>query len=345
MTLKKVNKTYHVCFKSENGTPMEVDTGCENYEEAKLIAGKSKADELEQVAKVMKLTSDIVTRIVSGEEITMEIAHSRYKVWANKNLSSRTADSHVSYSNKWLRDSNLLKVSPATVDEGHVSDWINPEDDPIKASTRRVRKSSLKSFLGFCNNKGWMLGKPADLSRVRMGDMTHEQKETQHRKSMNEEDIKAIIKVADPFWKMATFLAAETGLRLGDICSLEWACFDGNYITVWTDKRDKRVRIMVPSKVVNSLCGLPVSDPTYVFPDRREVYRDSNRRAGLSVQFKRLCVKAADESGRSSLKNKSFHGLRSYYAKANKNKGKSVEVIAKELGHSSTKTTDIYIKA
>ena len=345
MRIKKKNQTYHVCFKSGDGTDMEVDTGCTGYEEALAIASKSKANELEQVSKVMKLTSDIVTRIVSGEDMTMSIAHNRYEAWANRSLSSRTAGSHVSYSAKWVKESNLTCSTPASIEEHHITDWVNPSGSPIKASTRKVRKSAVKSFLDFCYNKGWMLGRPANLSRVKMDMLTHLQKETMHRKSMDEGDIKAIIKEAGPFWKMATFLASETGLRLGDVCSLEWSCFDGNYVTVWTDKRDKRVKVKVPDDVINSLCDIQVTDPVYIFPDRRETYKDRNRRAGLSVQFKRLCCQVADVSGRDDLKNKSFHGLRSYYAKTNKDKGKALEDIAKDMGHSSTKTTEVYINS
>lgn len=344
MRLKKIHKTYHVCFDADDGTPMQVDTGCEDYQDAKKIAWKSKAAELEQVGKIMKLTSDIVTRIVSGEEITMGVALPRYMKWAGKNLSSRTADSHSSYSAKWLNDMDLWESTPACITEDHVSDWLNPKGSTIKASTRRVRRAALKSFLSFCHNKGWMLSKPVELSLVRMDQMTHEQKETVSRIPMDNEDVKALMKMADPFWKMAVFLASETGLRLGDICSLEWLCFDGEYITVWTDKRDKRVRIKVPSIVIDSLCELPVSDPTYLFPDRRKTYRDPKKRAGLSVQFKRLCNKVANETGREKLKGKSFHGLRSYYAKKNKSDGKEIEEIAKDLGHSSTETTEIYLK-
>ena len=344
MKLKKIHKTYHVCFDADDGTPMEVDTGCEDYQEAKEMAGKSKAQELEKVGKIIKLTSDVVTRIVSGEEITMEIALARYVKWASKNLSPRTADSHVSYSAKWLVDMGLESSTPAYITEDHVSEWLNPKASPIKASTRRVRRAALKGFLEFCHNKGWMLTKPVELSMIRMSEMTHAQKETNSSISMDEEDVKALMSIADSFWKIAVFLASETGLRLGDICSLEWDCFDGNHITVWTDKRNKRVRVEVPSVVIDALCEIPVDDPNYLFPRRRETYMNAKKRAGLSVQFKRLCNRAASETGREGLRGKSFHGLRSYYAKKNKSEGKSIEKIAEDLGHSSTDTTEIYLK-
>jgi len=343
MRLRKINNTYHVCFNAEDGTPMSVDTGCEDYKEAKAIAWKSKAKELEQVAKATRLTAEIVSRIVSGKELKIEEALGQYAVWASKNLVKRTADSHISYAKKWAKEMDLEIKPPSAVEDSDVFDWINSSEN-IKASTRRVRKAAVKSFLDFCLNKGWMLSRPADNCKIRMDNLKHTQKETKSHKSMNVEDIKALMKVADPFWAMAIFLAANTGLRLGDICSLEWSCFDGNTINVWTDKTNKRVSINLPSDVINNLCNLPVSNPDYVFPDKREIYLDVSRRAGLSVSFKRLCKKAAGESGRSSLLGKSFHGLRSYYAKNKKGGGSSIKQIAKDLGHSNTKTTEVYLK-
>lgn len=359
MTLKKIDKTYHVCFDSEDGSPMEVDTGCEHYDDAVKIAEKTKARELEQVARVTRLTSEIVSKIVNGKEVTMMDALGRYKVWARSNLKERTAGSHISYTAKWIKDFDLSRLSPSSIDDGMVSSWVNSlgkGDENLKASTRRVRKAAIKSFLNYCHSKGWMLSRPADLCRVKMERLTHVQKETKSHVPMDDEDIKALmqaIRLPGPaasstwkaFWMMAIHLASVTGLRLGDICSLEWACFKGDEVAVWTAKRDKRINVKIPDAVVNALCGMPVDDPTYIFPERRKIYQDEKRRAGLSVQFKRLCVTAANHSGRNSLKDKSFHGLRSYYAQKKKASGVSVETIAKDLGHSSTNTTDIYLKA
>lgn len=344
MKLRKINGTYHVCFDAEDGTPMKVDTGCKDFKKAKKIAWQTKTAELEQVAKVTHLTNEIVSRIVSGKEITIEVAFGRYTVWATNNLKNRTANSHISYTKKWITDTKLEKITPAGVTEDHVSTFVN--EGEVKASTKRVRKAAITSFLDYCYNKGWMITRPAALTRVQMDKMTHTQKETKSHPAMNDEDIKALMKVADPFWQLAIHLATNTGLRLGDICCLEWDCFEnGDTIVVWTRKRDKRIDVKIPTSVIDGLCDLPVSDPTYIFPEQRKVYLDATRRAGLSVQFKRLCNAAAESSNRNGLKKKSFHGLRSYYAKNKKAKGVTIEKIAKDLGHSSTGTTDIYLNA
>jgi len=53
--------------------------------------------------------------------------------------------------------------------------------------------------------------------------------------------IKRLPKLA--FWYSVVRIGPCTGLRLGDICSLEWKCFDVAAMTmiVWTDKSDTRI--------------------------------------------------------------------------------------------------------
>ncbi len=344
MKLKKINNTYHVCFNADDGSPVQVDTGCDSFKEAKAVAARSKAEEIERISKVTRLTSDMVSRIVCGKDINIGFAIEKYSVWACKNLVKRTADNHVSYTRKWASEMKLENKTPQSIEDSDVFEWIN-NNLKIKASTKRVRRAAVKNFLNFCFNKGWMLHKPAENCMIRMDLMKHKQKETISHASMDDEDIKALLNEASAFWKTAIHLATKTGLRLGDICSIEWDCFDGNKVNVWTDKSNTRISVKVPEKLVNSLCNLPVSDATYVFPNERKRYLDVKRRSGLSVSFKRLCEVTARKTGRKSLNTKSFHGLRSYYAKNKKMNGAKVEEIAKDLGHSSVKTTDVYLNA
>ena len=345
MKLKKNEdtKTYHVCFERDDGTPVEVDTRCESYQMAKAVAHKAKARELEVVSKAVKLSSEIVQKIISNDEVTMAVALGRYKVWATSNLSPRTADSHIMYATKWLNDYKIRGYLPQEINEHLVNVFVNGMicQPDLKASTRRVRRAALKSFMDYCFRKGWTIEHPVDLCRVNMRQLSHSLKETKSHEPINTTEISALMLQANPFWKMAIYLASETGLRLGDICSLEWACFSGNVLSVWTDKTDTRVSITLPDELINTLCSIPVVHSQYVFPFQREQYRDTNRRAGLSIQFKRLIKK----TGLIRLKSKSFHGLRAHYAQKKRSSGSTKESIAKDLGHSSTQTTDVYLNA
>jgi integrase len=353
MKLKKVNDTYHVCFKAEDGSIMQADTKKTDWIEATRTAEQAKAEELERVANITRLTGEIVTKIVSGKNLVLRDALSRYEVWANNNLSRRTAQSHVSYAAKFIKDFVVGNCTPESLTDEAVSKFVNPPSLSIKASTRRVRKAALKSFLDYCYNKGWMTHRPAHLCRVKMDLMTHKQKETKSHLSLKEDEIEYIMRHCNAFWVTAVYLASETGLRLGDICSLEWDSVDpaSGLIVVWTDKSDTRVSLNMPTALADTLSNLPVTDTNYVFPMEREIYRDPNRRAWLSSQFKKIVRLAASEMAQDfedlqkgyDLTKKSFHGLRGYYAKKKAKGGASKEDVAKDLGHSSTETTDIYL--
>mgnify|MGYP003131556616 CR=1 FL=1 len=349
MKLKKVNNTYHVCFKAEDGSMMQADTKTTDYQEATKIAESAKVGELERVANITRLTNEIVTKIVSGKDIRLRDALSRYEVWANNNLTRRTAQSHVSYAAKFIDDENLRLKSPEEVTDEVASNFINPKNSSIKASTRRVRKAAIKSFLEYCYNKGWMTHRPAHLCKVKMDLLTHKQKETKSHQSLTSQEIGMVLKYCNDFWKTAVHLASETGLRLGDICSLEWDSIDAGKgrITVWTDKSNKRVSLNMSKGLAETLSNIPVNDTTYVFPAEREVYLNTSRRSWLSSEFKKIIEKTAMNieltAKATELRGKSFHGLRGHYAKNKIKTGATKEDVAKDLGHSSTETTDIYI--
>jgi integrase len=153
----------------------------------------------------------------------------------------------------------------------------------------------------------------------------------------------------DIFWHFAVSAASELGLRLGAICQLEWDCFaKEEVVSITKHKRHKRLQLPISPRLADLLTTVPCIDDKYLFPEQRGLIVDPQRRAGLSMQFKRLCE-------RLGIKGKSFHCLRhtvatSKFAKADKAAlakklvdNLSLEEIAALLGHSSTKTTRGYV--
>ena len=259
----------------------------------------------------------------------------------------------MSYAAKFIKDFGYGECTPESLTDEAVSEFVNPSVGAttpvygakdcwsartlpslcIKASTRRVRKSALKSFLDYCYNKGWMTHRPAHLCRVKMDLMTHKQKETKSHLSLTEDEINHIMQHCNAFWMAAVYLASEPGLRLGDICSLEWDSVDpaSGLIVVWTDKSDTRVSLNMPHCLSDMLSRLPVIDTNYVFPVEREIYRDPKRRSWLSGEFKKIVKSASKTMAGGDLHKKSFHGLRGYYAKKKAKGGASKEDVAKNL--------------
>jgi hypothetical protein len=79
----------------------------------------------------------------------------------------------------------------------------------------------------------------------------------------------------------------NAGLRLGDICALEWACLkEPGKVVVWTDKRDTRVDLPVDDDLAQGLAAIPANSDKVCFPEQEAISR-SSKRSMLSVQFGR----------------------------------------------------------
>ena len=134
-------------------------------------------------------------------------------------------------------------------------------------------------------------------------------------------------------------LSSELGLRLSDVCNLEWASFDFKHgrVTLWMEKTNERLSLRMTPKVKKLAVSLKQTDKRWVFPEQRETWQRAQ--STLSHQFKRAC-EALNLPGRS------FHGLRASYAnheyarQANAPvNATAMDKVAANLGHRSTKTT------
>jgi len=260
------------------------------------------------------------------------------------------------------------------IEISHIHAWVNNEFSGLKLATRRARLTTIKSFFKFCVAKGYTFTNPAALVKVNMNIMTHAQKETKKQEAITLVELYKIIRYVDQlidnlkaarlsipysgkqkwrredsirdkikrlsFWGAASILSFETGLRLGDVAQLERDSFSADAITVWTDKRDRRVSIpmdMLDMDLIHR-CARYLLDyghcTSYMFP-MHKLLVTSGKSDHLSMQFRRL----ADKVGIS----KSFHGFRHSRIERWHDKGLSLEAIAELVAHKSTKTTLAYL--
>jgi integrase len=207
-----------------------------------------------------------------------------------------------------------------------------------------VELAGLRSFFNFCSIRKYTDGDPSRLVSIKCHLLTHAQKEARVRQPFTEAEVKALLQAtdprahagADPFWYCAIAIGRYTGLRLGDICNLEWDCFtEPGKMKVWTNKSNTAVLLPLDRfpALQDAVAMIPYQDQTYCFPEKREVINDPRRRAYVSVQFSRICA-------RLRIVGKSFHCLRHTYASAETT---GLEQIAKDLGHHSTKVTEGYV--
>ena len=344
MTLTKIGRHYHARIKTADGKHKTISTHSTNKAEAQRIVDESGLEKLQVIAKAGRLTRESIGMITSGGKLNITKALARFEEAIQRKRSPKTVDNTMTVLNCWVRDMNVASLPPSAITEAHVDDWINSEKSTIKLQTRRLNLSALRVFFGFCIDHGWVYsGNPAGRKRVSIDYdiMSHAQKETKQLEPFDSFEVKCMVRFFKSegmvFWQFATQIAWEVGLRLGDICNLEWDCFsESGRVIVWTEKRDKRVAVPISDALSDLLTLIPVSHGQYLFPEQREIHLDSKKRAVMSVYFKRYCE-------RNGITDKSFHCLRHGCITRWDKEGKSLESIGKAVGHSNTKTTKGYV--
>ena len=333
---KRKDGIWSVTYKTEHGN-RTTTTGCPNYADALEVVKKSKIPELEKAAAVSRLSAQAVSQIISGEKVTVPDAASRWTKWlGDVGRSERTIDNYNTFIQAWIRDCKLEKMFPSEIQEEHIDTWVNDPRISSKAGSRQVMLSTVTSFMEYCVAKGFAFNNPASLVRVKFHKLKHEQKEPREKGIFSDEDVAKLMANAPEFWKAAIGISRWTGLRLGDICNLEWSCFNKpGKMVVWTDKRDRRVELEIPQQLADVLALVPIKDPHYLFPSAREILLDARRRSNLSVNFRRICQ-------RLGIKGRTFHELRHTYVTDCVKRGIPMPHISRAVGHTSTSTTEGY---
>ncbi len=147
------------------------------------------------------------------------------------------------------------------------------------------------------------------------------------------------------------FACYAGGLRVSDVCRLQWVHFDGSHIRVTTIKTDDPVSIKLPKRGLEILEKYRIDNPKpldYIFPiiEKDRTFKDydelkrhincKNVSANNNIQF------IAKEIGLG--KHISFHTSRHTFATRALSKGMKIHHVSKLLGHASVKTTEVYAK-
>lgn len=346
MRLLKKGKIYHAEIKTATGKRTTITTRQTNEADARRAIKESGIDKVEAAAKTHRLTNDGVTRILAGKKVTIKKALVEWEAWQRTiSRSPHSIEFAVRTVERWATDMDLLNAPPTSIDETHINPWINNPKADSGASSRRILLSSIRSFFEYCSIKGWSVGNPGKLITINMDILTHEQKEPTERKPFTKAELEKLVNNTEGFWKFAILIGRETGLRLGDIASLEWASFENDgEVVVWTDKRNKRVALPISDRLSNMLSEVPISDERFLYPDERAIVRDIKRRSMLSTYFGRICQ-------RNGIEGKSFHSIRhtriSEWRRELQDAGMTYDeallAIGKLVAHSDIKTTAGYV--
>ena len=340
--VKNKSGQYSVKYTGQDGKEKSTALGVTQLSEAKSIVSELKIAEMEKAAKLQLLSQEVVAKLTGASnhnfiDVLREYKQHRQRVASSPN----TINTIMAIYYQFSRDYKYDKRSISEVSEKDLHDFIN-RDDGTSLSNKKLRLTSLSSLFKYAVAKGYMQINPSSLVKVDMGKMTHKQKEVEKRRPFTQWEYEQVVSNAPYFFKQATILSYWTGLRLGDCCSLEWASITDKHITVWTTKRDKRVRIPLGhklfggQKVIQAIKSIEKEDEVYCFPQWHKVQTNSKTRSKTSVYFNRILKRLFIEG-------KSFHCLRHSFTTRLYKAGIMLEDIGKVVGHSSTKTTEGYI--
>jgi len=157
---------------------------------------------------------------------------------------------------------------------------------------------------------------------------------------------------------LGLLLALYTGIRIGELCALQWKDIDFINNTISITKTVQRVKnkekdsklktklIVTPPKTEHSIRTIPV--PKFVMSILKEykkdneifIFNDSNNpkdTRAFEKYFERVLKKC-------KIKNLNFHSLRHTFATRSRESGMDIKILSELLGHSSYKITlEIYV--
>jgi integrase len=243
------------------------------------------------------------------------------------------------------------QASVGSISAGEIGKFRNSEIQAGKtAGTANLGIRVLRSVFNDARRQGVIQNNPADAVRFLL-------EEPDERKPFTEDEVKALLREADPDWKGAILIAFHAGLRLGDCADLSWDSYDpvNRRLSFRPKKTSLRARrntvIALHSDIVTYLDSLPVSDlpGQKLFPNLAG--RESGGDRGLSTVFAQLITKAgirvergAEKTGKGrQFKTLTFHSLRHSFVSRLANAQVSADIRKELVGHSSDEVHRRYV--
>lgn len=315
--------------------PLHTRNKVDAVQKAKL----SRLEEIERLAQAEAITAETIGRILAGRKVSnAEIFPAWREHLEMSDLAPLSVHQYSGCLRAFFRFFPELSRAPVTaITSRHVEGFVNPTDSSIRAGTRRQRLIALRNYFEYCQAQRFIVKGPSYGIPVRMHLLSHRQKEKRKVLPFTEAEIQLLRRELTDWWRLAVMIADETGLRLGDVASLEWdSLSEPGQITVWTDKHDKRVSLGISEELTAELWAMRRTHARFVFPEQAKLNADPKTRSKLSLYFTR-------ELNRLGIFGRSFHCLRHTFATRHARLGASIDEIREKLGHANVATTGAYL--
>jgi integrase len=304
----------------------------------------------------MKRVRDTLSEIYAslhGEELPADETGPFLTQWLERKSSELTESSVSAYKqtvDQFLEFIGSRKDKPLdAITKAIVTDWRDSLLKRVAPATARKQVVILRAAFNDAIREGRARENPALDVKVR-------KTQGQKRMPFTSEEITRLLAAADQEWRAMILTTCCTGVRLGDVASLDWESvnLEAMEIRFAATKTGQDMKIPIADQLHECLCKLPTFDKGGpVFPEANATYQRAGT-SSLSNQFRQIMHKAglAEEpthqktgDGRDAKRtvNKlSFHSLRHCFVSNLKMSGAG-DSVAKELaGHSSDAVSRVY---
>jgi integrase/recombinase XerD len=213
------------------------------------------------------------------------------------------------------------KYNSKQIAQNSIDKFILQRGSEVKRSTLNKDIRNLKTFINWCREKRYLNG------TIRIRELKEDERPV---RSLNDTQIKNLLKAAEPYPSMKTriLLALGTGLRCGDIESLKISDIDFENNSITTSSRKTR----------KSMGSRPVSVPVMTELSKYVPKMDIGQEKLFSHNFshkrwRKICKDA-------SVPDLRFHDLRKTFGSMLAQRGVSTAVTQRLLEHSSSELTN-----
>lgn len=326
-----------------------ISTGERDIKRARAVVQEFGADRLVHLAHARALTHDTIAIATTGRRITWTDVIKLWLEWLEMRSSPATVSVYLGYVRRLVEFYGVANQPMQTLSERQLYEWVN--DPRSSYQTASTRLAAVRSVYRFASAKAMVIGNPSQLVDVDHRIMTVEQKEPRHHQPVTEAEYQAMLGAFPRPQRDWTILAYCCGLRLCDCVGLQWASFTATQIVIYPSKARRAKRLGLPlseplvarpelQELIAQLLatraeGAKPADEIYVWPRHKEALL-IDRGSAFSQDFTR-------RMRRLGIEGRSFHSLRTAFARRLEAAGKTVDQIAQAMGHEDTATTGIYL--